>query len=507
MTDGRTAGRAREAAVGDERDILVELHTGQGRGRVEHLTHARAALGAFIADDDHIALVDLTRVDGLDGRILGVEHARRAGVHHHFGRNCRALDDTAVLGNVAPQDGDAAGLRIRMLERTDDLGILIDDALKVLPNRLAGRRDERQIEQVALGQLLHDGRHTACHIEFRNVVRASRRQVTDIGHLGRQFVEQFEVKRDPCLVRDGQQVQDGVGRAANGHLAGQRIAERLGRQDIARLDILFEQLHDLHAGMLGQVDAGGVHGGDSAVAGQGHADGLGQAVHGVCRVHARTRAAARARAALALLELLLGHKAGLVRADRLKGFGQRDLLAVKVAGQHGAARNQDRWDVQAGRRHEHTGHDLVAVRNEHQGVELMGLRQGLDRVRNELAGRQRILHANMAHRDAVAHANGRHDDRGAARHGDAGLDSRRDLVQVDVARDDLGVGRDDADDRALHLLIGQTAGAQQRTVWHARRARGDIVASLRQRGFLLYDRINRKRGRAAPPSVPVHHAV
>ena len=92
----------------------------------------------------------------------------------------------------------------------------------------------------------------------------------------------------------------------------------------------------------------------------------------------------------------------------------------------------------------------------------------------------------MAHRNAVAHADGRHHDRRATRDAHARLGGVRDLVEVDMAGDDLTVCGDNADNRLFHLLFGQAAGAQQRAVGHALCTRGDVVASLGHGGFLLF---------------------
>ena len=42
---------------------------------LEHLAHAGAALGALVADDHHIAGVDLTRIDGGNGGVLSLSDA------------------------------------------------------------------------------------------------------------------------------------------------------------------------------------------------------------------------------------------------------------------------------------------------------------------------------------------------------------------------------------------------------------------------------------------------
>ena len=398
-------------------------------------------------------------------------------MHHHFRCNSAALDDAAVLCDVAPQDRDSAGLGVRIFERTNDLGVAVDHALQVLADRPAGAGDEREVEEVALGELLHDGRNAARHVKLLDMVRACRSEVADVRHLAGELVERLELERNACFVRDREQMQDRVGRAADRHLAGQCVAECSRGQNIARLDVLLDQLHDLHAGVLRQMNACGGNGRGRAVARQRHADRLRQAVHRVCGVHACARAAARAGIALSFVERRLVHHAGLVCADRLEGLGQRNLLAAEMACEHRAAGNQNGRDVQAGRRHQHARNDLVAVRDEHQAIELMRLCERLNAVRDQLAARQRILHADVAHRDAVADADRRNEHRRAACHANAGLDGVRDLVEVDVTRDDLGICGNDADDRLFHLLVGHAAGAQQRTVRHTLRACGDVVTS------------------------------
>lgn len=163
-----------------------------------------SALRAFVADDNNVTRHDLAVVDSGNCVFLAVEHTRRALVDHHFRCDCRTLDNTAVLCDVAPQNSDAAGLGVRILERTNDLGVLVDNALEVLADRLAGAGDERQVEEIALGQLLHDGRNAACHVKLLNVVRACRSQMADIRHLAGQFVQGLKLQRNACLVCDCQ---------------------------------------------------------------------------------------------------------------------------------------------------------------------------------------------------------------------------------------------------------------------------------------------------------------
>ena len=87
------------------------------------------------------------------------------------------------------------------------------------------------------------------------------------------------------FVRDGDHVQHRIGRATKCHVDGKGVAECLGSHDVERLDALFQQGHHLPAGILGQHDAPGFHGGDRAVTRQAQAQRLGEAVHCVCRKH------------------------------------------------------------------------------------------------------------------------------------------------------------------------------------------------------------------------------
>ena len=155
-----------------------------------------------------------------------------------------------------------------------------------------------------------------------------------------------------------------------------------------------------------------------------------------------------------------------------------------MACKHLAAGNQDGRNVQTSGSHQHAGHDLVAVRDEHQTVQLVRLRQRLYAVRDQLTACQRIFHADVTHGDAVAYADGRNEHRRTACHANTCLNRIRDLIEVDMARDDLGICRNHTDDRLPDLLIGHTAGTQQRTVRHALGSCGDVITSS-HREFLL----------------------
>jgi hypothetical protein len=55
VADAEAGGAAGEATVGEERDVGAATGTLDRAGDGEHLAHARAALGALVADDDDVA--------------------------------------------------------------------------------------------------------------------------------------------------------------------------------------------------------------------------------------------------------------------------------------------------------------------------------------------------------------------------------------------------------------------------------------------------------------------
>ena len=119
VADDEAVAAAGEAAVGDEGDVVEHAGAGQGAGGGEHLGHAGAALGALVADDDDIPLLDAALLEALDHRLLGVEHAGGAG-------ELRALlagdlGDAAAGGERAAQDADVADALERFVQRVDDV--------------------------------------------------------------------------------------------------------------------------------------------------------------------------------------------------------------------------------------------------------------------------------------------------------------------------------------------------------------------------------------------------
>ena len=150
---------------------------------------------------------------------------------------------------------------------------------------------------------------------------------------------------------------------------------------------------------------------------------------------------------LELVQLLVGHLARGVGADRLEHVLDRHVLAAPPAGRDRAAVEHQRGDVEPRHRHHAAGNRLVAARQRDERVELVAARRQLDRVGDHLAADQRGLHPLGPHRDPVRDRDRVELQRRAAGGAHALLDSLGEPAQVEVARHRLDPGVGDADRR------------------------------------------------------------
>ena len=204
----------------------------------------------------------------------------------------------------------------------NDLLIAVFDVREVFAHGLAGNGHEGGVEQVRARQLLHDGPDAARLLQILHERVARGGEVTEVRRFLTDLIDHVQIQLDTSFVGDGGQVQHRVRRAAERHIDRLGVVEGGGRHDIARTDILLDELHDLHARVLGKAQARGVDGGDGAVAAQRHANGLGQAVHGVGGVHARAAAAGGAGVFRIVGDACLIELPGVIGADGLEHVAQ-----------------------------------------------------------------------------------------------------------------------------------------------------------------------------------------
>src|SRR5690606_15769123 len=78
VTDGETRGTAGEAAIGDQGALFAQPHGLEIGGGIEHLLHAGAALGPFVADHYHFTGLDCAIQNAGNRRVLALEYPCRA---------------------------------------------------------------------------------------------------------------------------------------------------------------------------------------------------------------------------------------------------------------------------------------------------------------------------------------------------------------------------------------------------------------------------------------------
>ena len=309
-------------------------------------------------------------------------------------------------------------------------------------------------------EVFHQAGYAAVLIEVYNVVLAGG---VHLGQLGRgigqavELVQHLDAKL--CLVGDGGQVHNGVGGAAHGKAGLDGVPHGAVGDDFPGGDVLFHQLHDFHAGLLGLHHADGGGGGSGAAVRQSHAHGLGQCAHGVGGAQIGAGAAAGAGGVLQRDILLLGDLTGGEHTVSLGAGGLVGLTAVELhAALHGAAGQEDAGNIQTGSSHQHTGNDLVAASQQHQTVKQVDLGHGLDGVGDQLTGGHDEVHAVMSLTHAVAAADHAELNGGAAGPVDAVLHPLGNLTQVVVTGNAFAPCVGNADDGALQVLGGKAHG-------------------------------------------------
>ena len=149
MADTETTRTAGEAPIGDERHLLAQALPVKRRRGGKHLAHAGSTLGAFVTDDDDIALDDLLTLDRGEGIFLALEHLGRAGELQAL--HPRDLHDRALGRQRALEADDTAGRRDRRLRVVDHLLVGVPrHFVDVLAERLAGHGHAVEMQQAGL---------------------------------------------------------------------------------------------------------------------------------------------------------------------------------------------------------------------------------------------------------------------------------------------------------------------------------------------------------------------
>ena len=138
------------------------------------------------------------------------------------------------------------------------------------------------------------------------------RDLAQTGHLAAEPIHVGHGEVNFTLMRDGQQVQHGIGRATHCDVEAHGIFKGIKRRNLARQEAFFVQiivsfgdLDDPATSLEKQLFAVRVRSKRRAVARQGQPQRFGQTVHRVCGEHARARTAGRAGVLFDMLDLFV----------------------------------------------------------------------------------------------------------------------------------------------------------------------------------------------------------
>src|ERR1700730_6181658 len=109
MADAKTARRAGEPAVGDQRDLAAHALTVERSGGRQHFTHAGTAFRALVTDDQHVAFPVRPVLDGFEASFLTIEATRRPAETQ--ARHAGNLNDRALGREITFETNDATGRR------------------------------------------------------------------------------------------------------------------------------------------------------------------------------------------------------------------------------------------------------------------------------------------------------------------------------------------------------------------------------------------------------------
>lgn len=411
VADQEAVAAAREAPVGDERNVVSKTVAHDGGAGLEHLRHAGAALGAFVADDDNglLALLEGASFEGFDEEVLGVEAAGLAGEDGAFLSG--DLADGAFGGKAAAEDLDVAGGLDGVGDGADDVLVSgeVGDEFGVLLQSLSGDGHAGTVEDALLEEVLDQARGAADVVEVLEDVLAGGLEVSEERCAVGDLLEVVDCEGDADGVSDGDQMEDSVGAATGDVDKDHGVLERLAGDDVGRPDVLLQQVLD---GATSGQALDHLRLALSRVrrrARKGHAHDLNDTGQSVGGVHATASTTARARVPNDIETLLL---VDLARDELSVCLESRNNVQLAVARRLSAASsNGTTVDHQTGpvdtsHGHDDTRHVLVATRDGNVRIVPLSTHDRLNRVGNQVARLQRVAHTLGAHADTITDTNG-----------------------------------------------------------------------------------------------------
>ena len=277
-------------------------------------------------------------------------------------------------------------------------------------------------------------------------------------------------------MRDGRQVQTGVGRTTGtGHNA-RRVLQRFQRDDVTGADVFLKQVHNRQTGRSRVLVAAFIRRGRTGRVHQRKADRLGHTGHSVRGELTTTGTSGRTRHALQRGQFFVRVLACLVTANGLEHVLNGDVLALEPAWHDRTAVDEDGRHVQTHHRHHHTRQGFVTASQTNNRVIAVTAHCQFNGIRNRFARCQRRTHAFVAHRDTVGHGDRGEFARRAGTFFDAQLNSLRLTVQRDVTRRCFVPAGCNTNQRLVDFIFAHAHRVIVRTVRRAGRTLGYVTA-------------------------------
>ncbi len=298
-----------------------------------------------------------------------------------------------------------------------------------------------------------------------------RRHLGQAGHAARHAVDVRHGEIDPGLLRGGQQVQHGVGRAAHGDVEADGVFEgarswrwcAAGRRRRPVRNSAWHSSTISRPALRNSILRSACVASSEPLPGSDRPSAsVRQFIELAVNMPEQEPQVGQAERSMAS-DFLVGHPCcrrprPWRRPDRPCGY-----LAVPLhlAGLHRPAGDEHGRDVEPQRRHQHARGDLVAVGDADHGVGAVGIDHVLDRVGDQFARGQRIQHAAVAHGDAVVDGDGVELLGHAAGRLDLARHQLAHVLQMHMARHELGEGIDHGDDGLAEVAVLHAGGAPQ----------------------------------------------
>ncbi|CAG4924328.1 hypothetical protein LMG31841_05372 [Paraburkholderia saeva] len=241
------------------------------------------------------------------------------------------------------------------------------------------------MQQALFAELLQHRRQTPCVIEVFHQILAGRLQVHEARHVRTEFPV-FERQLHADALRERDQMNDRIRRAANRRIRADRVFKGLAREDPVHRQVFTNHVDDAAPGQVREHLTARIDRRNRGVMRQTHAERLDHRGHRRRRAHRHAVSARAVHARFGFGEFFLCHRAGAYFLRHLPDARARaDGLAAKAAVQHRAAGDRQRGQVARCRAHQQRRRRLVATDEQDHAIHRIAANRFFDIHRCEIA--------------------------------------------------------------------------------------------------------------------------